>query len=140
MNTPYWINHYEANTRLNDMMKLPDEPCMLPEAIRAPIARSLAVFQLGESGGGTRLKRYAKVIAPLTQFIFVPLMTSGAGADLIGDWYGRGAERGIAIVFTITGVLGVIATIAAFRSQSYRQISGAYSAGDEAAAATNSPQ
>jgi hypothetical protein len=41
---------------------------VLPEAIRAPIARSLAVFQLGESGGGTRLKRYAKVIAPLTQF------------------------------------------------------------------------
>lgn len=68
MNTQYWINHYEANTRLNDTMKLPHEPCVLPEAIRAPIARSLAVFQLGESGGGTRLKRYAKVIAPLTQF------------------------------------------------------------------------
>ena len=68
MNTQYWINHYEANTCLNDTMKLPDEPCVLPEAIRAPIARSLAVFQLGESGGGTRLKRYAKVIAPLTQF------------------------------------------------------------------------
>ena len=68
MNTQFWINHYEANTRLNDTMKLPDEPCVLPEAIRAPIARSLAVFQLGESGGGTRLKRYAKVIAPLTQF------------------------------------------------------------------------
>lgn len=68
MNTQYWINHCEANTRLNDTMKLPHEPCVLPEAIRAPIARSLAVFQLGESGGGTRLKRYAKVIAPLTQF------------------------------------------------------------------------
>jgi hypothetical protein len=68
MNTQYWINHYEANTRLNDTMKLPAAPCVLPEAIRAPIARSLAVFQLGESGGGTRLKRYAKVIAPLEQF------------------------------------------------------------------------
>ena len=68
MNTSYWIQHYETNTRLNDTMKLPAEPCVLPEAVRAPIARSLAVFQLGESGGGTRLKRYAKVIAPLTQF------------------------------------------------------------------------
>ena len=68
MNTPYWINHYEANTRLNDTMKLPQEPCALPEAIRDPIARSLAVFQLGESGGGTRLKRYARAIAPLEQF------------------------------------------------------------------------
>ncbi len=36
---------------------------MLSEAVRAPIARSLAVFQLRESSGGTRLKRYAKVIA-----------------------------------------------------------------------------
>ena len=68
MNTPYWIQYYEANTRLNDTMTLPAEPCLLPETVRAPIARSLAVFQLGESGGGTRLKRYAKVIAPLTQF------------------------------------------------------------------------
>jgi hypothetical protein len=68
MNTPYWIHHYEANTRLNDTMKLPAGPCELPEAIREPIARSLAVFQLGESGGGTRWKRYAKVIAPLAQF------------------------------------------------------------------------
>lgn len=68
MNTQYWINHYEANTRLNDTMKLPVGPCELPEGIREPIARSLAVFQLGESGGGTRLKRYAKVIAPLAQF------------------------------------------------------------------------
>jgi len=48
------------------------------------------------------------------------------GAELIGDWYGRGAERGIAIVFSITGMLGVLATIAAFRSQSYRLISAAY--------------
>ena len=68
MNTPYWIHHYEANTRLNDAMSLPAGPCELPETIREPIARSLAVFQLGESGGGTRLKRYAKVIAPLAQF------------------------------------------------------------------------
>jgi MFS transporter, DHA3 family, multidrug efflux protein len=71
----------------------------------------------------------AFLIAPLTQFVFVPLMTDGAGADAIGDWYGRGAERGIALVFTITGLLGVLATLAAFRSKSYRRISAAYAAG-----------
>ncbi|MBL9132980.1 MAG: long-chain fatty aldehyde decarbonylase [Verrucomicrobiaceae bacterium] len=68
MNTQYWINHYETNTRLNDAMTLPAGPSGLPEAVRKPVARSLAVFQLGESGGGTRLKRYARVIAPLAQF------------------------------------------------------------------------
>ena len=91
-----------------------------------PFERQGRVFGFAQSVEQAASPLTAFLIAPLTQFIFVPLMTSGAGADLIGDWYGRGAERGIAIVFTITGVLGVLATIAAFRSQSYRQISAAY--------------
>ena len=57
-------------------------------------------------------------------------MTDGAGADAVGDWYGRGPERGIAIVFTIAGVLGVLLTLAAFASRSYRRISAAYAAGN----------
>ncbi len=68
MNTQYWIQHYQSNTHLNDDMQLPLGDCELPDAIRQPIARSLAIFQLGESGGGTRLKRYARVIAPHGQF------------------------------------------------------------------------
>ena len=56
-------------------------------------------------------------------------MTTGWGADAIGDWYGRGPERGIAIVFSIAGLLGVLATIMAFGSRSYRNISAAYAAG-----------
>ena len=105
-----------------------------------PFERQGRVFGFAQSVEQAASPLTAFLIAPLTQFIFVPLMTSGAGADLIGDWYGRGTERGIAIVFTITGVLGVLATIAAFRSQSYRQISGAYAAGDVAASPVASPQ
>ena len=105
-----------------------------------PFERQGRVFGFAQSVEQAASPLTAFLIAPLTQFIFVPLMTSGAGANLIGDWYGRGAERGIAIVFTITGVLGVLATIAAFRSQSYRQISGAYAMGDEAAGTTAPPQ
>lgn len=104
-----------------------------------PFARQGRVFGFAQSVEQAASPLTAFLIAPLTQFIFVPLMTSGAGADLIGDWYGRGAERGIAIVFTITGLLGVLATLAAFRSQSYRKISGAYATGtplDEKAAPT----
>lgn len=94
-----------------------------------PFERQGRVFGFAQSVEQAASPLTAFLIAPLTQFIFVPLMTSGAGAELIGDWYGRGAERGIAIVFTITGLLGVLATLAAFRSQSYRKISGAYATG-----------
>lgn len=94
-----------------------------------PFERQGRVFGFAQSVEQAASPLTAFVIAPLTQFIFVPLMTSGAGGDLIGNWYGRGAERGIAVVFTITGVLGVLATIAAFRSQSYRQISASYATG-----------
>jgi DHA3 family multidrug efflux protein-like MFS transporter len=94
-----------------------------------PFERQGRVFGFAQSVEQAASPLTAFVIAPLTQFIFVPLMTSGAGGDLIGNWYGRGAERGIAVVFTITGVLGVLATFAAFRSQSYRQISASYATG-----------
>jgi DHA3 family multidrug efflux protein-like MFS transporter len=94
-----------------------------------PFERQGRVFGFAQSVEQAASPLTAFLIAPLTQFIFVPLMTSGAGAEMIGDWYGRGAERGIAIVFTITGLLGVLATLAAFRSQTYRQISAAYAAG-----------
>ncbi len=104
-----------------------------------PFERQGRVFGFAQSVELAASPLTAFLIAPLTQFIFVPLMTNGAGADLIGDWYGRGTERGIAIVFTITGLLGVLATIAAFRSQSYRRISAAYAAASTAPLAA-SPQ
>jgi MFS transporter, DHA3 family, multidrug efflux protein len=105
-----------------------------------PFERQGRVFGFAQSVEQAASPLTAFLIAPLTQFIFVPLMTSGAGADLIGDWYGRGAERGIAIVFTITGILGVIATLAAFQSQSYRRISAAYAAEDTGADTSTPPQ
>lgn len=95
-----------------------------------PFERQGRVFGFAQSVEQAASPLTAFLIAPLTQFIFVPLMTDGAGADLIGDWYGRGPERGIAIVFTITGILGVIATILAFRSRSYRRLSAVYTGSD----------
>jgi DHA3 family multidrug efflux protein-like MFS transporter len=96
-----------------------------------PFERQGRVFGFAQAVEQAAAPVTAFVIAPLTQFVFVPLMTDGAGADAIGDWYGRGAERGIAIVFTLTGLLGVLATILAFRSRAYRQISAIYAARSE---------
>lgn len=69
MNTQTWITHFERNTRLNDTLELPDEvPCRLSDKLRVPLAASLATFQLGESGTGSRLRRYAREVAPLENF------------------------------------------------------------------------
>ncbi|MEY2599864.1 MAG: hypothetical protein RLZZ244_1048 [Verrucomicrobiota bacterium] len=57
MNTPYWIHHFETNTEKNRALEFPKTPCSLPEAVRKPLAKSLAVFQLGESGSGSRIRR-----------------------------------------------------------------------------------
>ena len=96
-----------------------------------PFARQGRVFGFAQSVELAASPLTAFLIAPLTQFVFVPLMTTGWGAEAIGDWYGRGPERGIAIVFSIAGLLGVLATAAAFASRSYRRISAAYADGTD---------
>ena len=49
-----------------------------------------------------------------------------AGAAAIGSWFGVGPERGMALVFTIAGLVGLIVTIIAFNSRYYRDLSAAY--------------
>lgn len=91
-----------------------------------PFERQGRVFGFAQSVEQAASPFTAFLIAPLAQFVFIPFMTTGAGADAIGDWFGRGPERGIALVFTLTGLLGVLATIAAFNSKYYRQLTAAY--------------
>lgn len=68
MNTQTWIHHYETNAAVHDQIRFESLVCSLPDSIRLPLCQSLAVFQLGESGGGTRLRRYAREVAPLENF------------------------------------------------------------------------
>lgn len=69
----------------------------------------------------------AFLIGPLTQWFFIPLMTDGAGADLIGSWFGTGPSRGIALVFTVAGFLGLSVTLVAMRSRAYKLLYKRYS-------------
>lgn len=93
-----------------------------------PFERQGRVFGFAQSVESAASPLTAFLIAPLTQFLFVPFMTDGSGADAIGDWFGRGPERGIALVFVLAGTIGILATVAAFRSKSYQRISAAYAA------------
>lgn len=94
-----------------------------------PLERQGRVFGFAQSVEQAASPLTAFLIGPLTQFVVIPFMTDGAGAAAIGDWFGRGPDRGIALVFTAAGVVGVLATIAAFNSRPYRQLKAAYAAG-----------
>jgi len=94
-----------------------------------PYERQGRVFGFAQSVEMAASPLTAFLIGPLTQFVFIPFMTTGGGADAIGDWFGRGPERGIALVFCLAGVLGVMMTILAFNSKYYRQLSAAYARG-----------
>ena len=53
-------------------------------------------------------------------------MTTGAGAQLIGDWFGTGVGRGIALVFILSGIIGLIITLIAMRLRAYRLLTKRY--------------
>jgi DHA3 family multidrug efflux protein-like MFS transporter len=66
------------------------------------------------------------VIGPIAQLVFIPFMTTGAGVDLLGAWFGTGTDRGLALLFTLAGFIGLAVTLLAMRSYSYRTLSANY--------------
>ncbi|WP_108398908.1 MFS transporter [Devosia submarina] len=109
-----------------------------------PLERQGRVFGFAQSVEQSASPLTAFLIGPLTQFIVIPFMTDGAGAQSIGRWFGTGPDRGIALVFTIAGMVGVLVTVIAFNSRPYRDLSRAYSASNidddsDSSAAITSP-
>jgi DHA3 family multidrug efflux protein-like MFS transporter len=76
----------------------------------------------------------AFMIGPIAQLIFIPFMTTGSGVELLGPWFGTGTDRGIALLFIVAGLMGLVVTLLAMRSKSYRLLSKQYGAPDETAA------
>lgn len=91
-----------------------------------PPERQGRVFGFAQSVEQMASPLTAFLIGPLTEFIFIPFMTTGAGVELIGDWFGTGKSRGIALVFTIAGIIGLCVTLLGMSSKYYRQLSKKY--------------
>lgn len=96
-----------------------------------PLERQGRVFGFAQSVEQAASPLTAFMIGPLTQFFVIPFMTDGAGADAIGSWFGTGPDRGIALVFTIAGMVGVVITLIAFNSRQYHELSATYLGGPD---------
>jgi DHA3 family multidrug efflux protein-like MFS transporter len=53
-------------------------------------------------------------------------MTTGAGVDLLGTWFGTGTDRGMALLFIVAGLMGLLVTLIAMQTRSYKTLSETY--------------
>ncbi|WP_029086859.1 MFS transporter [Brevundimonas aveniformis] len=105
-----------------------------------PYERQGRVFGFAQSVEQAASPMTAFLIGPITQFWVIPFMSQGGlGAELIGDWFGTGPARGIALVFCISGLAGVVLTILAFNSGYYRRLSAVYLEAPEPETETQAP-
>ncbi|MBA2282508.1 MAG: MFS transporter [Acidimicrobiia bacterium] len=93
-----------------------------------PFERQGRVFGFSQLLENSASPLTAFPMAPLAEAVFMPSMTDGAGADWIGGWFGTGPERGLALMFTLAGVIGIVATLGARASRSYRRLSDGWQA------------
>lgn len=91
-----------------------------------PFERQGRVFGFAQSVEQAASPLTAFLISPVAQFVFIPFMTTGAGVGLIGGWFGTGSDRGLALVFVLTGLVGLAVTLAALRTRQYRDLSERY--------------
>ncbi|MCW5873520.1 MAG: MFS transporter [Anaerolineales bacterium] len=100
-----------------------------------PQARQGRVFGFAQSVELAAAPLTSFLIGPIAEFYFIPFMTDGAGVELIGSWFGTGLARGMALVFTVTGIIGFIVTMIAMRSKPYKLLAARYAKGEKAQAA-----
>jgi len=115
--------------------------CLIPvvEAAEQTVLQSVVsperqgrVFGFAQSVEQAATPITAFLIGPLAQWIFIPFMTTGAGVQVLGPWFGAGVDRGIGLLFIVAGWVGLVVTLLAMRSNSYRLLSARYHTRPEA--------
>jgi MFS transporter, DHA3 family, multidrug efflux protein len=94
-----------------------------------PLAKQGRVFGFNQTVEQAASPVTAFLIGPIAQGWAIPFMSEGGrGARAIGSWFGVGQPRGIALIFSLAGMTGLVMTFVAYRSKAARNLSKAYSA------------
>lgn len=94
-----------------------------------PFKKQGRVFGFGQTVEMLASPITSFLIGPVAQLWIIPFMTDGHGARAIGSWFGTGPARGMALIFTTAGIIGLIVTLLAFGSRAYRTLSNFYKNG-----------
>ena len=76
-----------------------------------PFERQGRVFGFAQLVENAAAPVTAFMIGPFAETFAMPFMTDGRGADAIGDWFGTGPDRGMALMFTVAGLIGIVVTL-----------------------------
>jgi DHA3 family multidrug efflux protein-like MFS transporter len=87
-----------------------------------PFERQGRVFGFAQLVENAAAPLTAMFMGPVAEQVFMPFMTDGNGADWIGGWFGTGPERGLALIFTLAGLIGIVVTVGVRLSRSYRRL------------------
>jgi DHA3 family multidrug efflux protein-like MFS transporter len=91
-----------------------------------PYEKQGRVFGLAQSVEMAAAPVSSFLIGPVAQFWLIPYAASDAGRVALEPLLGEGQARGIALVFVLAGVFGLILTGGAFLTRSYRLLSQRY--------------
>jgi DHA3 family multidrug efflux protein-like MFS transporter len=91
-----------------------------------PFEQQGRVFGFGQAIESAASPITAFLIGPIAQLWVIPFMTDGHGARTIGSWFGTGPARGMALIFIVAGIIGLLVTLWAMRTRAYHVLSGHY--------------
>ena len=92
-----------------------------------PLSKQGRVFGFAQSLENAASPVTAFLIGPIAELFFIPYMSDGGdGAQAIGSWFGTGPDRGMALVFILAGLIGLVVTVIAMASRSYHLLNRHY--------------
>lgn len=104
------------------------EQTMLQRVV--PLAKQGRVFGFAQAVETSAAPVSAFIIGPVAEFWLIPYAESDRGQASLSWLLGTGEGRGIALVFVLVSLVGLIVTGAAFFTKTYQKLTASYAAGD----------